>query len=298
MPPSLIGVDWGSSSFRAYLMARGGEVMEEIASADGVATVAKGAFPATLQRLTGGWLERHPDLPVIASGMVGSRNGWVETPYVRCPADPRAVAAQLTTTEAEGRLVHLAPGLAYEGEDGLPDVMRGEEVEILGIAHDGGRLIVLPGSHSKWAVLDADRVTRFKTFVSGELFSAIKDHTIAGAFARAAPANPPGPEFSLGVGRGAAAVRGGERQTGFIGALFGARSLPLMGKLAEDDAGEYLSGLIIGAEIAEGRRLFPTRRPMSRGQRRWSRAILQPSPRSASAPARPRPKPPRAGSIS
>jgi 2-dehydro-3-deoxygalactonokinase len=256
MPPALIAVDWGSSSFRAYLLARGGEVVNEIASSDGVSTVAKGAFPAALQRLIGGWLSAHPSLPIIASGMVGSRHGWAEAPYVKCPADPRDIAASLAKTEAYGRRVHLAPGLSYEDEAGLPDVMRGEEVEILGVAHDGGRLIVLPGSHSKWAVFDAGRVMRFKTFVSGELFSAIKDHTIAGAFARAAPAKAPGPAFALAVARGAAAVRAGDGQSGLLGALFGARSLPLMGKLAEDDAGEYLSGLIIGAEIAEGRRLF------------------------------------------
>ncbi len=257
MPPSLIAVDWGSSSFRAYLMARGGEVMDEIASSDGVSAVAGGTFPATLQRLTGRWLSAHPDLSIIASGMVGSRHGWVEAPYVKCPADPRDIARHLTTAEAGDRRVHLAPGLVYEDDAGLPDVMRGEEVEILGVAHEGGRLIVLPGSHSKWAVFDQGRVMRFKTFVTGELFSAIKDHTIIGAFARAAPAKDPGPSFLLGAARGAEAVCGGEGQSGLLGALFGARSLPLMGKLTEDDAGEYLSGLIIGAEIAEGRRLFP-----------------------------------------
>ena len=96
----------------------------------------------------------------------------------------------------------------------------------------------------------------FKTFVTGELFSAIKDHTIAGAFARAAPPEAPGKAFANGVSRGAAASRG-EANGGLLGALFGVRSLPLMGKLAEDEAGDYLSGLLIGAEIAEGRRLFP-----------------------------------------
>ena len=298
MPPTLIAIDWGSSSFRAYLLTRGGEIVDEIASPHGVAAVAKNAFPATLMSLIGGWMAAHPRLPIVASGMVGSRHGWIEAPYVKCPADPREIAAHLTAADAGGRRVHIAPGLSTEDVSGVPDVMRGEEVEILGVAHAGGRLIVLPGSHSKWAVLEAGRVARFKTFVTGELFSAIKDHTIAGAFARAAPAKPPGPAFSLGVGRGAAAVRGGERQTGLIGALFGARSLPLMGKLAEDDAGEYLSGLIVGAEIAEGRRLFPMRRPMSPGRKRWSRAIYWPSPRSASALARRRPKPRRAGSIS
>ncbi len=264
MSPALIALDWGSSSFRAYLMSRGVMILDAIETADGVATVARGAFPDALRRLVGGWLDEHPSLPIIASGMVGSRHGWREAPYVKCPADPRDIAAGLVGVDAGGRLVHIAPGLSYEDEAGQPDVMRGEEVEILGIAHSGGRLVVLPGSHSKWAIVEDGRVIAFRTFVTGELFSAIRDHTLAGAFARMGGPKPLGDAFALGVRRGAAAARG-EDCTGVIGVLFGARSLPLMGKLAEDDAGNYLSGLLIGAEIVEARRLFPGEAPQVAG---------------------------------
>ena len=260
MSPVLIAIDWGSSSFRAYLMARDGEVLDEVASGDGIGSVAAGAYPATLERLTGRWLEAHPSLPIIASGMVGSRHGWREALYVKCPAGPREVATHLTHVEADGRRVHLAAGLSYVDEAGQPDVMRGEETEIFGIADAGARLIVLPGSHSKWARVDGDRVVAFRTFVTGELFAALRDHTIAGAFAKAAPAKQPGAAFALGVGRGAAAAIC-EGKSGVIGLLFGARSLPLMGAIAEDDVGEYLSGLLIGAEIGEARRLFPGEAP-------------------------------------
>ena len=99
----------------------------------------------------------------------------------------------------------LAPGLSYVDEAGQPDVMRGEETEIFGVADAGARLIVLPGSHSKWARVDGERVVAFKTFVTGELFAALRDHTVAGAFAKAAPAKSPGEAFTLGVRRGAAA---------------------------------------------------------------------------------------------
>ena len=257
--PALIGVDWGSSSFRAYLMAEDGAILDAVSTADGVASVPRGGFPAAFRRLLGAWLDAHPALPVLASGMAGSRNGWREAPYVKCPADPRAIAKGLVAVEAEGRRVLIVPGLSYEDGDGQPDVMRGEEVEILGIAEAGARLVVLPGSHSKWAVVEDGRVQRFRTFVTGELFAALKDHTLVGAFARAAPEQPPGAAFARGVRRGASAA-GGERGDGLLGALFGARSLPLMGKLAEGDAGEYLSGLLIGAEIAEARRLFSAER--------------------------------------
>jgi 2-dehydro-3-deoxygalactonokinase len=241
-------------------MAPNGEILDEVASGDGIGSVAAGAYPATLKRLIGRWLEANPSLPVVASGMVGSRHGWREAAYVKCPAGPREVATQLTPVEADSRRVHLAAGLSYVDEAAQPDVMRGEETEIFGVADSGARLIVLPGSHSKWAKVNGDRVVAFKTFVTGELFAALRDHTVAGAFARAAPAKSPGEAFALGVRRGAAAVAC-EGKSGVIGLLFGARSLPLTGGLAEDDAGEYLSGLLIGAEIGEARRFFPGEEP-------------------------------------
>ena len=260
MSPVLIAIDWGSSSFRAYLMSPNGEILDEVASGDGIGSVAAGAYPATLKRLIGRWLEAHPSLPVVASGMVGSRHGWREAAYVKCPAGPREVAAHLTQVEADGRRVHLAAGLSYVDEAAQPDVMRGEETEIFGVADAGARLIVLPGSHSKWARVDGDRIVAFKTFVTGELFAALRDHTVAGAFARAAPAKSPGEAFALGVRRGAAAAAC-EGKSGLLGLMFGARSLPLMGALPDEDAGEYLSGLLIGAEIGEARRLFPGEAP-------------------------------------
>ena len=260
MSPALIAIDWGSSSFRAYLMSANREVLDRVASGDGIGSVTGGAYPATLKRLIGQWLDAHPSLPVIASGMVGSRHGWREAAYVKCPAGPRDVAANLTRVEADGRRVMLAAGLSYVDEAGQPDVMRGEETEIFGVADSGARLIVLPGSHSKWAKVEGDRVVAFKTFVTGELFAALRDHTVAGAFAMAAPAKSPGEAFALGVLRGAAAA-GGKGEPGLLGLLFGARSLPLTGALDAGDAGEYLSGLLVGAEVGEGCRLFPGEEP-------------------------------------
>jgi len=260
MSPSLIAIDWGSSSFRAYLMSASGEILDEVASGDGIGGVEKGAYPAVLRRLIGPWLDACRSTPIVASGMVGSRHGWREAPYVKCPAGPRDIAAHLTHVDAEGRRVVLAPGLSYLDEAGTPDVIRGEETEIFGIADSGARLIVLPGSHSKWARVEAERVAAFKTFITGELFASVRDHTVAGAFARAAPVKHPGEAFALGVRRGAAAAAC-EGKSGVIGLLFGARSLPLTGALAEDDAGDYLSGLLIGAEIGEARRLFSGEEP-------------------------------------
>jgi 2-dehydro-3-deoxygalactonokinase len=288
MEAALIGVDWGSSSFRAYLMSARGEVLDETASGDGIASVTTGAYPATLKRLIGRWLDANPSAPVIASGMVGSRHGWREAPYVKCPAGPRDVAERLVMVDADGRRVFLAPGLSTD-EAGAPDVMRGEETEIFGLADLGAGLVVLPGSHSKWARIEGERVAVFKTFVTGELFAALRDHTVAGAFAKAAPAKAPGEAFALGVERGAAAASG-KAKSGLLGLLFGARVLPLMGALAEDDAGEYLSGLLIGAEIGEARRLYPAEEPHVAGAetlvQRYLAAFAALSVGARAAPAR------------
>src|SRR5262245_8987284 len=129
MSPALIAIDWGSSSFRAYFMSRDAEVLDGVASGDGIGSVAAGAYPETLKRLVAGWPDAHPSRPVIASGMVGSRHGWREAAYVKCPAGPPDVAAHLTQVEADGRRVVLAPGLSYIDESGQPDVIRGEETE-------------------------------------------------------------------------------------------------------------------------------------------------------------------------
>ena len=257
--PALIAIDWGSSSFRAFLIARDGAVCDAMATADGVASVSPGGFSATFRRLLGGWLDAHPALPVLASGMVGSRNGWREVPYAPCPAGPRDVAARLAEVEANGRRVVLAPGLSCGGETGA-DVMRGEETEIFGVADAGAKLIVLPGTHSKWARIEGERIMAFTTFITGELFAALRDHTIVGAFARAAAPKEAGAAFALGVERGASASDGKTKQ-GLLGLLFGARSLPLMGKLDPEDSGDYLSGLLIGAEIGGGHRLYPSEEP-------------------------------------
>ncbi len=206
---ALIGVDWGSSSFRAYRIARDGAILETIATADGVAAVSPGGFPAAFRGLLGGWLDAHPAAPVLASGMVGSRNGWREAPYLPCPADPIALSANLVTVEAEGRRVLIVPGLSDIDAQGEPDVMRGEEVQILGVAGGGADLIVLPGSHSKWAAVDAGRILGFETFPTGEVFAAVRDHTLIGAFARSAAPRTPGEAFARGVRRGAAAARSG-----------------------------------------------------------------------------------------
>ena len=155
-PPALISVDWGTSAFRAALAAADGSALETVAADQGAIGLAPGEHEAFLAAKVGAWKNWFPDLPIVMSGMVGSRQGWVEAPYAACPAGAAEIAAA-TVAFASAKLgrVVLAPGLSALDWRGAPDVMRGEETEILGALSASGRadgLFVLPGTHSKWAM--------------------------------------------------------------------------------------------------------------------------------------------------
>ncbi|MEJ1159959.1 2-dehydro-3-deoxygalactonokinase [Prosthecomicrobium sp. N25] len=239
--PHLIAVDWGTSSFRAALLAGDGRAMAEAQGPDGITRVPDRAFAATLFRHVGPWLDRHGPLPVLLSGMIGSRNGWVEVPHVPCPAGFADLARGTRRVEDRVPLVFVS-GLSSADSDGLPDVMRGEEVQIFGAAgglHDAE--VVLPGSHSKWARLRDGRVAGFATHMTGELFAAIRHHTIIGQLAEG---DEPDPEaFAAGVERT-------RRDPALAHAVFTARTLPLAGRLPAHSVSAYLSGILIGAELA------------------------------------------------
>src|SRR6266550_1144511 len=155
MKPLLVGLDWGTTSCRAYLIGAGGIVLERVTDGPGILKVENGAFGAALDAMIGRWDSK---LPVILSGMIGSRQGWVEAPYARCPASTEDV------------VMALVPGPACEN-GGMPDVMRGEETQILGaleVTKTDGGVFLLPGTHSKWAGVTEGWITSFRTFMNGE----------------------------------------------------------------------------------------------------------------------------------
>ena len=181
--PALIGLDWGTSSLRAYLLGPNGTLIDRRAEGWGIQHLPAGGYPAAFRGVAGEWLDRWPALPVLAAGMVGSRNGWREVPYVECPADPASIASGLVAFDSGCGTIHLVPGLMQGGS--LPDVMRGEEMQIVGAlamqpALAERSLLVLPGTHCKWAVLERGRVVRFTTYLTGELFAMLRDHSIIG----------------------------------------------------------------------------------------------------------------------
>lgn len=239
----MIAVDWGTSSFRAYRVDAGGKVVERRSAPRGILTVAAGGFSAVLMDEVGGWLDREPGA-IFMSGMIGSRQGWVEVPYVACPASLDAIGRACGTIEWEhGRRVYIAPGLRCRDAAGVPDVMRGEETQILGAADElGGEAVVcLPGTHSKFVRIKNGAIVDFTTHMTGEVFGVLWRHSILGRLGDADPVDDEA-AFDAGVDRSA-------EEQGLLHHLFGVRTRGLFGEIPKAGLASYLSGLLIGHEI-------------------------------------------------
>ena len=239
--PDLIAVDWGTSSLRAARIGRDGSVLEERSSARGILTVPAGGFPAVLQETCGDWLAS-PDALCLVSGMAGSKQGWREAPYCACPAGFEEVASSLTWIEP-GRIA-LVPGLSFE-HAGVPDVMRGEEVQVFGAMELLGEqdgLFVLPGTHSKWVDVRGGRIQSFATFMSGEFYALLRQHSILSRTL------PPG-DGALDEDAFVRGVRHAREAGSLLHAAFSARTLSLFERVPVTAMPSYLSGLVIGDEL-------------------------------------------------
>jgi 2-dehydro-3-deoxygalactonokinase len=250
--PALIAIDWGSTSVRAMLVSSGGAVLSRRASSKGVANVAPSGFEPALLELCGDWVKDH-DLPMLASGMVGSRQGWREAPYLAAPCGLAECATRLTAvplTSAPGKSIHLVPGVSLTRSDGSRDVMRGEEVQVWGCPAVGASTFVLPGTHSKWVALDASgRIVSFRTYMTGELFSLLRAHsTLRWQASESAPAVQADRDFELGVARALAS------SSCLSSLMFQARAGALFGDVPAHGVAAFLSGLLIGAEVASALR--------------------------------------------
>jgi len=240
----LIALDWGSTRLRAFLLGTDGAVLASRQSGDGASTLSgDAAFAQAFAAITADW----PALPVLACGMVGSQHGWREAPYAPCPADAAALARQALTLDER---IRILPGLMHDGAQ--PDVMRGEETQIVGALALHPELaeqscLVLPGTHSKWARVEAGRVTGFATHMTGELYALLRQHSVLArlmpADAAAAPSSDAAAAFLAGVDAA--------RRDGALGhQLFAVRTLGLFKRLPAEQLPDYLSGLLIGHEIA------------------------------------------------
>lgn len=251
--PTVAAVDWGTSSFRLWLLDTAGAVLQERRSGEGLLTAGAEGF--------GPILEKHlaaagapADLPVIACGMAGARQGWIEAPYVTLPAGLDGILAGAVPVMGQVRDIRILPGLAQRAAD-APDVMRGEETQLAGVLPlfaSGRHVICMPGTHSKWVEAQDGMVIGFRTWLTGELFSVLSKQSILrhSLGENAVPALPNTPAF-------VAACTEALGQGGDIGpSLFGIRAATLLQDLQPADAAARLSGLLIGAEIASARRVF------------------------------------------
>jgi 2-dehydro-3-deoxygalactonokinase len=237
----MIAINWGTSNFRAYKLNAQGHVESEKTSDLGAGKVPAGGFQDALFGEIMDWLGGH-DNRILMCGMVGARRGWKEAPYLPIPANFEQVVQGVVKLDVEGLDVRIVPGLICADWNGVPDVMRGEETEILGCSTEAGwnMHFCLPGTHTKWVRIEGGKIGTFSTSMTGDLFKAIRENTIL----RTCTQHEPDDEsaFLLGVAR-----------TGHDGVLghhlFGVRTLVLTGKMSETSASSYLSGMLIGSEV-------------------------------------------------
>ena len=241
----LIAIDWGTSSLRGARLGASGQVLDSREFSRGILTVPPGQFQAVFNEHFGDWMQA-PGALCLISGMAGSRQGWQEAPYCPCPAGFAELGQHLLWLQPDR--IALVPGLSCTGTDTLqtPDVMRGEEVQIFGALQRAGRdsaTLVLPGTHSKWVQVDNGRVTQFQTFMTGEVYALMSQHSILGktldlkgAFDEAT--------FLQGVDQ--------SQQAGSVlHHLFAVRTLGLFERLSAAQLPSYLSGLLIGEELRQ-----------------------------------------------
>lgn len=243
--PRLVALDWGTSSLRAYLLGDDGAVLDRRAEPSGILNVPGREFAAVYDAITSRWRAAHPGLPSLASGMIGSAQGWIEAPYADVPADLETVARTLAVVPGIG--LRIVAGLAQRGR--APDVMRGEETQLLGAMAELPGLaeravVVLPGTHSKWARVARGRIEGFTTYMTGELYAVLARHSILGRLADAtSAADASGGAFARGVRQAR------DARAALASLLFSARSAVLVGDLPPEDSLAYLSGVLIGDEV-------------------------------------------------
>ncbi len=265
--PAWIAVDWGTSNLRAWAVGAGGEILAKGETSDGMGSLSRDEFEPALLRLIGPWLRSGP-VPVIACGMVGSRQGWHEAPYRTVPCAPLDAGAVVTAPTADPALkVRIAPGLKQVTP---ADVMRGEETQIAGAlrlmpGYDG--VLCLPGTHSKWVQISAGEVVSFQTFMTGEMFALLSDASVLRHGMQGDGWDDAAFE--------AAVLDALARPERLAARLFALRAEGLIAGLAAPAARARLSGLLIGAELAAARPYWLGQRVALVGAERLSAAYAQ-----------------------
>ncbi|MBW7973426.1 2-dehydro-3-deoxygalactonokinase [Bradyrhizobium sp. BR 10289] len=245
--PAYVAVDWGTSSFRLWLVDRAGHVLAERRSSEGMLAAAKAGFSGVLQSHLAA-VDAPAHLPVLVCGMAGAKTGWVEAGYVDTPAPLAVILKQAARVPGEARDIRILPGIAQRDAK-APDVMRGEETQLLGalgLESAGDALVCMPGTHSKWVCVKDGTVAHFSTFMTGELFSVVSRETILSLAVA-------GADDAEDIASFQAAVKAAHDAPAFAAnLLFTARSRQLLFGGTPAAARETLSGTLIGAELAAG----------------------------------------------
>ncbi|MET3116560.1 2-dehydro-3-deoxygalactonokinase [Undibacterium sp. GrIS 1.8] len=262
----MIAIDWGSTSLRAFLLGANGQVLETRFGTHGISKMkaSSQAYSEVLTTLAGDWLDVWPRLPILACGMVGSKHGWQDVPYVACPANSDQIAAgTVYVTSTDHRRVHIVPGLLYRSDNATPDVMRGEETQIIGALQMQSSwsehcCIVMPGTHSKWAHICQAQVLEFATHMTGELFAVLREHSVLGRLMTSVESHAGSQNAQKSQDlhltsflQGVDAVKDTAIH-GLSHLLFSVRSLGLMEDIPASNLADYLSGLLIGHELKAG----------------------------------------------
>lgn len=247
---ALIGIDWGTTHLRAYRIGLAGQVLDRRESTSGIASVRDGNFDAALQSLVRDWQTGASNLtPILMCGMIGSRQGWREVPYRSCPARPHDFAEALDFFDTSCGPASIVAGLEATDERKRHDVMRGEETQIFGVAPPTGeKLIVTPGTHSKWAVVRDGTIESFRTYMTGEVYAVLRQHSILGRLMREDGSSKED-EASFLEG-----VHEALEEPDLLHSLFSVRTRGLFEQSFEQrPAGalaSYLSGVLIGSEVS------------------------------------------------
>ena len=238
-----IAIDWGTSNFRAWLMA-GDDVLDKRNASYGLLHVEPRQFDATLKMLLGEWIAEGTPMVAMA-GMVGSQQGWYEVDYCSLPASADSLLAHSKSFMTSwGSKAWIFPGLRKSPSGDMPDVMRGEEVQLLGLSllEDIDNFhAILPGTHSKHARMQQRQIVDFSTYMTGELFQVLISHSLLGRGLPDAAADDSA--FLLGV-------EPSRRHAALSQLLFSTRTLRLSGELSAESVSDYLSGLLIGLEFS------------------------------------------------
>lgn len=242
--PAFIAGDWGTSRLRLYLCDETGHVMARGEGEGASVPDCAGRFTAAVAA----WDRAHGKLPAVLGGMVGSTIGWREVPYLSCPARPEAIADAALRFEHEERLIAIVPGLTCIARTGAPDVMRGEETQILGALRlnpalsKGRHIFCMPGTHAKWVVVENGAVVEFQTALSGELFELLRRHSV---LARdGGDVRPDSEAFARGLD-----FVQGNPGVDLLHLMFSARSRVVTGSMPKADGASYLSGMVLGADV-------------------------------------------------